>query len=298
MNIDLGTDLLTKSLLQRLDPNHTGAFVEVGLGTSCFSFAWAAPEGFHCYAVEPLPSEVLTQACRTHHVSLTVAAVTEQHGEIPIYVGRLGGRTFTDTSSLNPNWWGCGTERRMVPTLSLGDFFAGQQIACCSLLKVDTEGTERDVLGGLTLLAEKQRPKIIVFEYGGGGLKCARQKGWTDEFFANTLQCVELLRGLGYRRGFLIEYASAGPRFVELEAGVSPADLFPENAHVGNFLLIASALSPDDAAEIIRPVAQALAADARRVTRHAHVARLSHYPKRLLAGLRRRLPGRKPPPNN
>jgi FkbM family methyltransferase len=292
VNIELCTDALLQALLAPMDPGRAGAFVEVGLGGGNFSFEWAAPAGFRCYAVEPLPTDALIAACQRSGVVLHRAAIGDQCGEVLIFLGELDGHRLPDISSLNPRWWGVGATSQSVRAQTLVAAVAELGITTIGCLKIDTEGSERAIISGLRALGPKQRPGIVTFEYGGGGTKATGAGGWAPEFLDNTRYCVGELQALGYQGGFVIERRLAGARFFEFAALPADADPFPAESEVGNLLLMQAPPSRADAEVILRRVAPLLEKDARRAAARARRDWFKHQYIRLRAGVRRRL-GRK-----
>jgi FkbM family methyltransferase len=290
VNIELCTDLLAARFLERIDPGRTGAFIEVGLGGRDFSFTWAAPAGFRSYAVEPLPGEALIKECRQHGVALITAAVGREPGQAKIYVGNLNGRALPDISSLNPRWWGSGSEVRVVPVVSLKALFIEHGITKVSLLKIDTEGSERPIIESLTDLPDVALPQVVAFEYGGGGTRGEKGGGWAEEFFANTIGCLNTLKALGYRGGILIEAAHAAPQRVDFDAVESFDRLFPADARVGNFIAVREPLEEISFAASMAAIQPSLAREARHAARQQRMNWLRHQRIRLLMGIKRRLP--------
>ena len=68
MDIEFATDLLCNRFLTILNSVETEAVLEIGLGSLNFSFQWAAPLGFRCLAVEPLPTESLLVASNQNRI--------------------------------------------------------------------------------------------------------------------------------------------------------------------------------------------------------------------------------------
>jgi len=282
MNLDLCTDLLMRGILRQVDPQAKGAFIEIGLGSLNYSFTWAAPAGFHCHAIEPLPTDTLLNASQNLNVPVTVAAIAERRGQATMYFGNLEGRGYPDVSSLNPRWWGSGKQERTVPTLSLADFLDDKHIDALSCLKVDIEGCELVVLQTIPELPVPRQPKLVVFEYGGGCSKKEGRQGWSQEFFSNTLACLKILQAAGYTRGFFIEAILPAPELIELKRGGDFEQIFPDGALAGNFLFWRDPLPEKFLAGLARKTTGQLVRQSRR-------DRLTGFAQRLVNGLRRRL---------
>ena len=79
-----------------------------------------------------------------------------------------------------------------------------------------------------------------MFEYGGGVNRGQNQKGWSPEFFQNTLNILKLLKNLGYGHGILLDFAPDCQEVIfdlnHLE--VSELEkLFPPESVYGNIIL-------------------------------------------------------------
>lgn len=238
MNIEFASDLLCQRLLLRIDPSAQGSVVEVGLGSGNFSFEWAAPKGHRCIAVEPLPTQALIAAVQAHGVELIEAAMGSSAVEVPIYHGQLNGHDLPDISSLNPRWWGVSERCSMVPGLTLSDLCISKKIDLISLLKVDTEGTESDILSLLPALPRGKLPRLIVVEYGGGGKFGLGTGGWSPEFLQGTRKLLETLKSLDYQACVILEEARTFPIWKRGEAAFDINQLFSDDFIVGNLLFI------------------------------------------------------------
>lgn len=246
MDIEILTDLLTKKILLQTDVECNGGFVEIGLGNINFSFIWAQKLGFACYAVEPLPSAHLKEQARKHKVELTEAAIAEASGQVPIHIGSLDGMNVSDISSLHPDWWGGGSETKMVPSMSFKDYITQKEIQKISCLKVDTEGSELSVIASLPSIQNQQLPQLIVFEYGGGGTRLRQEGGWKPKFFQNTLACLRTLKSLKYTSVVVVEQNSDQVRAFELAAVDDLERIFPIDAEVGNVICTRNNLAAAD----------------------------------------------------
>lgn len=236
MNVEFCTDHLAERSLRRLDRLRQGAVIEIGLGRIDFSFTWARRAGFRCIAVEPLPTPELIEQARRTGTMLVAAAVSSCSGEVPLYIGTKDGHEIPDISSLNSRWWGAGGASRMVRSMTLAELARECSVSFISFLKVDTEGTEYPIISGLDQLDRGQLPQLVAFEYGGGGCRADKRGGWADEFFDNTTRSLEHLRSLGYQGGFLIESTRPSVFRVDFAQTKSMADIFGDDAVMGNFL--------------------------------------------------------------
>jgi FkbM family methyltransferase len=238
MNIEFATDLLCQRFLQFFDPEAAGAVVEVGLGSGNFSFEWATPLGHRCLAVEPLPTEALLTAATEHRVELIQAAMGAASGQVPIYHGELHGHALPDISSLNPRWWGVSNRYTIVPVVTLPDLCASKGVERISLLKVDTEGSESEILRLLSILSTKSLPRLIVLEYGGGGTLRSGEGGWSPEFLGGTKLILETLKKLNYCSCIILERQCLLPIYKTGQHALKIRGMFDPDFQVGNLILI------------------------------------------------------------
>lgn len=167
MDIEFATDHLCNRFLASLNSVEAEIVLEIGLGSLNFSFQWAAPLGFRCVAVEPLPTESLLVATNQNGIELVMGAMGAQSWEVPIYHGVLHDHDFPDISSLNPRWWGVSERSSIVPCLTLPELCIYRSIDRIALLKVDTEGSEYHIISFLPELQDSIKPRVIAVEYGG-----------------------------------------------------------------------------------------------------------------------------------
>jgi hypothetical protein len=110
-------------------------------------------------------------------------------GDVPIFHGELHGSDLVDVSSLNPRWWGVGDRKTIVPCLTLPELCLSRSIDLIALLKIDTEGSEYNILSMLADFSFMSLPRLITVEYGGGGeAKLSMSGGWDPEFVEGTSQ--------------------------------------------------------------------------------------------------------------
>lgn len=288
MNIELATDLLASELLKLTDPNKTGVVVEIGLGSGNYSFVWARSEGYRCHAIEPLPVPDLINACLRHGVHLTEAAISKARGTASIYLGELEGHSTPDVSSLNPRWWGCGHRSREVVTLSLKDFIVENRINQISLLKIDTEGSEFEIISNIASLNPEQKPLMVCFEYGGGGTNGSGAGGWAPEFLRKTIETIKSLIDAGYCEGVMLEESIRVPRCLMLKNGYSPERLFAGGERGGNLLFLRKRLGEKTLQYLVRSKQSSLDSDARRARLQRIKMEFDHYKIRATQGLKHR----------
>ena len=230
-----------------LDPNRQGTAIEIGVGTQDYYFEDFVKAGFPTLAVEPAPAEELRVTCQQLNVPLEQAAIAEKNGEVTLYLGEYQGQLNVNLNSLNPDWWGVvnpqqsesPSQRRTpaslnVPAFTLKTLLQNRGIERISLLKVDTEGSEFGIINGLREIPPQTLPSLVQFEYGGGGDRQSQEGGWNPKYFQSTLDCLEVLKALGYEWLLLIDRELPRPCSFALQEITNFADIFHPLSHVGN----------------------------------------------------------------
>lgn len=178
----------------------TGYAIEIGCGTFAFYCELFDQLNLPAIAVEPLPVKNLRKLCKRRNIPLVEACIAEKDGTIDLYMGNYLGSENLNLNSTRQSWWGATEATKKVNAMtmkSLIDEFFIEEISC---LKIDIEGAEYSVLSQLSSLSRKLMPKVIMFEYGGGGTFESRQGGWAEEFLQDTVNILHLLKKLGYRQ--------------------------------------------------------------------------------------------------
>ncbi|MBD2230081.1 FkbM family methyltransferase [Phormidium tenue] len=180
--------------------------IEIGCGTFAFYCELFDKLNFPTIAVEPLPAKNLKKLCRRRNIPLVEACITEKNGTVNLYVGNYLGNENLNLSSTCPDWWGSTATAKEVASITLKDLISMFSIERIGCLKIDIEGAEYSVLNQLSSLNPKLLPKVIMFEYGGGGTFESKQGGWAKGFLQDTMNILSLLNNLGY--GQLIQIDS------------------------------------------------------------------------------------------
>ncbi|WP_261204510.1 FkbM family methyltransferase [Laspinema sp. D2d] len=230
-----------------LDPERQGTAIEIGVGTQDYYFVDFVKAGFPTLAVEPAPVEELRVTCQRLNVPLEQAAIAEKNGEVTLYLGEYQGQLNVNLNSLNPDWWGVVKpqesdsfrQRRTptslnVPAFTLKTLLQNRAIERLSILKVDTEGSEFGIINGLREIPPQTLPSLVQFEYGGGGDRQSQEGGWNPKYFQSTLDCLEVLKDLGYEWLVLIDRELPRPCSFSLQEITNFADIFHPLSHVGN----------------------------------------------------------------
>jgi FkbM family methyltransferase len=122
----------------------SGTVVDIGAHIGLFSvFAARKLHARRIISAEPDPAnfELLSKNIAANHVenaSLVMAAIADESGERRIYnnPSNTGGHNF----------YARGAPSRLVRTLSLTELFKSSGVSKCSLLKMDCEGAEMEIL--------------------------------------------------------------------------------------------------------------------------------------------------------
>ncbi|MCT7970702.1 FkbM family methyltransferase [Laspinema olomoucense] len=230
-----------------LDPERQGTAIEIGVGTQDYYFVDFVKAGFPTLAVEPAPAEELRVTCQRLNVPLEQAAIAEKNGEVTLYLGEYEGQLNVNLNSLNPDWWGVVNPQQSefphqkrtlaslkVPAFTLKTLLQNRGIERLSILKVDTEGSEFGIINGLREIPPQTLPSLVQFEYGGGGDRQSQEGGWNPKYFQNTLDCLEVLKALGYEWLVLIDRDLPRPYSLALQEITNLAEIFHPLSHVGN----------------------------------------------------------------
>ncbi len=230
-----------------LDPQRQGAAIEIGVGTQDYYFVDFAQVGFPTLAVEPAPAEEVLRTCRELNVPLEQAAIAEEEGEVTLYLGEYKGQLNVNLNSLNPDWWGVANPTNspgspdansrgtlQVPALTLKTLLKKRSIERLSILKVDTEGSEFGIINGLREIPPESLPILVQFEYGGGGDCQSQEGGWNLKYFKSTLDCLKVLKDLGYEWLLLIDRDLPVPYSFYIQEITNFEDIFHPLSHVGN----------------------------------------------------------------
>jgi FkbM family methyltransferase len=121
-----------------------GTVVDIGAHIGLFSiFASRTLHARRIISVEPDPAnfKLLSKSISANHVenaTLVMAAVADESGERRIYTNpsNTGGHSF----------YARGAPSRLVGAISLTELFKSSGVSECSLLKMDCEGAEMEIL--------------------------------------------------------------------------------------------------------------------------------------------------------
>jgi FkbM family methyltransferase len=138
--------------------NHDSICFDIGANVGLYTLLFAR-HSRHVYAFEPVPRNIryLSQTLETNKIrnaTIIPAAVSAQTGMGSFSEGMNPASGHVDASGRQP-----------ITMLSLDDFTASYSIVP-SIIKIDVEGGEEDVLKGGLHLLRKHRPSILLSTHG------------------------------------------------------------------------------------------------------------------------------------
>ncbi|PDQ17842.1 methyltransferase [Mesorhizobium sanjuanii] len=189
-------------------------FYDVGANIGFFSLIAARRVGPHgqVYAYEPVPrnaaaigrSRDVNRLSIIHVFTEAVGAVT---GDAELLLARhLGGATLA-MESMPPDMSG----RLMVRTTTLDDSIATHGLRPPTLVKIDVEGAEVDVLRGMTAALTAYRPKVICEVDAATKSGLDRKAREIIEFLATAGYAVSSLPAAYANDGWRVEHILAQP---------------------------------------------------------------------------------------
>ncbi|MES2377385.1 MAG: FkbM family methyltransferase [Bacteroidota bacterium] len=223
---------LIKLVADEIDINRTGFAIEIGVGTSNFYALVYKGLGFNTIAVDPVPYAPFVDLALQHQIVFDESCIYLENGEQTIYIS-----SQSDLSSLHNNWWGVTQNiSKKVASQNLTTFIEKHGIEKITFFKVDTEGSEYEILQQFTSLSPQLLPGVIEFEFGGGGLKNEHKGGWEPGFYKKTLTTLELLKKLGYKEAIIFDSIELKPVLFSFESTANFDDLFKPNFEYGNLI--------------------------------------------------------------
>ncbi|MFM7191122.1 MAG: FkbM family methyltransferase [Microcystaceae cyanobacterium] len=238
MRVEACCQSLLCHLLPEIDPGRSGVCIDVGVGTFAFYCEIFARLGFPTVAIEPLPVKKLYQISKKHSIQLIESCLSDQTGEQDLYLGNFAGLLNRNFSSLSPDWFGSSQRVKRVKSLTLPMLLDTLQVEKITILKLDIEGWEYNIIKQLPDLKKSQLPRLIMFEYGGGVNKNQGQKGWSKDFFEKTLRCLTILKDCGYGSSLMLDFVPQSQETLfDLRSPTFQADhLFKQQAIYGNII--------------------------------------------------------------
>lgn len=230
-------EILSRSIIAPLtkyfDPERSGWAIEIGVGTDNFYSQNFRQVNLKCIAVDPIPYPPFIDLAKKDNINFEEVCIYDIEGEITIFSNEL-----TDLSSINQDWWGVDKKNaKKVKSILFSSLIKKYDIQKLTFLKIDTEGTEYEIIKQLKDLPLGVLPKIIEFEYGGGALRETNNGGWNEKYFGKVLAIFDVLKKLGYEQGLLLDSNDISTPFFLLSELEDPAKLFKPHYEYGNILI-------------------------------------------------------------
>jgi FkbM family methyltransferase len=135
----------------------------------CTAIDVGANRGFYSYALSKIarrveafePNAALARFARKKlgsSVSVHEVALSDRTGTAKLYVPSAAGQSLHLLGSLRNTYTGPGTTQTIVRLAPLDQF----EFADVGFIKIDTEGTEMDVIAGATRTIARDRPVLLV----------------------------------------------------------------------------------------------------------------------------------------
>jgi len=246
MHVEECCQALLNEILPEVDSDRTGLAIDIGVGTFAFYCQLFDQLKFKTIAVEPLPNNQLKQLCKHRDIQLLESCISEVDGTVNLYIGSYNGEENLNLNSLRPDWWGSTATAKQVQSMTLSKLL--QEIAATNItcMKIDVEGMELSIIQQFLQLTESLLPKVLMFEYGGGGTQEDGQGGWSTELLNATLKSLEILRSLGYGQAILVDLApDSQEQVVDLQSEKASTVLFPPQSIYGNIIALRGVQYPE-----------------------------------------------------
>jgi len=211
---------IVSTLIQEYDPARDGWAIDAGLGNGDYYCEWTNNLGYKSMAVEPAPTDGAVNACEVSRIPLVSAALGGSEGVTVLYSA-----PERDLRSLRGDLWGGMEDAGAVEVVTLPMLLRQYGIEHVTLLKLDIEGAEPEVIETLIELDKEALPGVICFEFGGEGAAEYRRGPWSTAHQKRVREAFKTLRRLGYKWGVLV--GSGDGLFVRGVNGIanfSPAD--------------------------------------------------------------------------
>lgn len=238
MQVEECSQAILKEFLPILDTKRAGVCIDIGVGTFAFFCELFSRLGFQTIAVEPLPVESLQRLCSRQKIRLIESCISNHDGVCSMYIGIYQGERNLNLSSISPDWWGGSEERIEVNSLTLSSLLADLDLSKITCIKIDVEGSEPVIIKQFIQIPKHLLPTIVIFEYGGGGSKQSGHGGWIENYLNGTIDCLKILKGLGYE---LVIKLDSSPESIDeyfnlANTELTPETLFEPHNIYGNFI--------------------------------------------------------------
>ncbi len=248
MHVEECCQALLNQILPEVDSERSGLAIDIGVGTFAFYCQLFDQLKFTTIAVEPLPNRQLRQLCRYRNIQLLESCISEVDGLVNLYIGSYNGEENLNLNSLRSDWWGSTATAKQVESMSLSKLLneiAATNITC---IKIDVEGMELSIIQQFLHLKETLLPKVLMFEYGGGGTRESGQGGWSTELLDGTIKSLEILLNAGYGQTILVDSApDTKEQVIHLQSEkLESTVLFPPQSIYGNIIAFRGVEYPED----------------------------------------------------
>ncbi|HEY9693959.1 MAG TPA: FkbM family methyltransferase [Oculatellaceae cyanobacterium] len=241
MLVELACQALLSRILPEVDPKRSGLTIDIGVGTYDFYFQLFDKLRFKTIAVEPLPTDRVRQICLDRNIKLIESCISDVDGSVYIYVGQdEKNEENYNRSSMLKDWFGSSANARQVESMSFSKLLSNVDAHKITCLKIDVEGMELAIIQQLQELQETLLPKVLMFEYGGGGTRDSKKGGWSKEILEGTMKSLGIIRNLGYEQIIIIDLAAnSEARLLALKSlTLEATEVFPSNSIYGNIIAL------------------------------------------------------------
>jgi FkbM family methyltransferase len=170
----------TEVIMQLIRPGDIVFDIGANLGYYTLLTAGAVGPAGQVHSFEPNPNlaTVLIEAVKlnSYHdrVFINQIALSDRTQErAEFYISQLPQESGLSSLSPHPQWIQQGvfspSNTILVDTITLDEYFVERHIERCDLVKIDVEGTEYHVIGGMRKVLRDIQPKFIICETRLGG---------------------------------------------------------------------------------------------------------------------------------
>jgi FkbM family methyltransferase len=239
MEVENVIHALMPRLLKAYDPKKEGVTVDVGVGNFILYFKLFADLGYRTIAIEPLISPPVRKILGKVKVELFEGCLLDRNDIVEMYTGWFDNGDCYDVSSVNKDWWGVTGESKLVkvPSIDLQTLISRYGLKKISYFKIDTEGSEYQIIKQFKLIDHTLLPQVVEFEYGGGASKGEGAAGWNEKYFEGTLSSINELSDLGYNFLLLFDVENELIKQYIVSELTDMKSIFADNYVYGNILM-------------------------------------------------------------
>lgn len=237
------TQSILASLLPIADSRASGLCVEAGAGTGNWYWQLFRQLGYPTCVIDAYPTHTLLTATEDYQIPLHAAALSDTNGIQTLYLGR---DDDPNLCGLEPTAWGATEHTTQVSAITYAGLMRQYQPEAVTCLKLDIEGAEYRVINSLQSVERVYLPRVLCFEYGGGGARQECVHAWTALGLMKLDSIIDTLNALSYTQ--LLAIDSAQPNaLVCLEADTIARQavnvLFSDVAEWGNCIAVQNGIS-------------------------------------------------------